>query len=319
MLLWLLLWPPPALGILCGNNECTLQAATCAQQPSQCEDAAHHGLIVMDRAHAQSMCAAIGMKLVSPADSAVNSAMFSICPSAGFFDIEAKQSMPGGCNVFVVGSTGEAQPYFIWGAGEPNNADSANNCSKGPIEEGCVAFMPASVRGVLRNFCDLTMHFDVSADLARSHVQFARHRVCRPDQLGGAQVRCVRQSRHAQADTVADSATNTKADAAADSCATNACSCRADTDSRCNNADANCRAHGYAHANYHCGGRANDFNYCFFDCVTVTARACCLVGEHNHAAHWRLIRAHYQYYYYQRDNHVVTESHHGWRRNRRAV
>lgn len=130
----------------CNSDECMLRAVLCTAQPSQCQMSAV-GLVVMDATHAKAMCANVSLEIVAPGDSIVNDEMKRLCPSAAFFDIRAKAAASqSACNQFVIESTGELATFFSWGTEEPNNGISFNKgdevCSKGPIEEDCVAFEP---------------------------------------------------------------------------------------------------------------------------------------------------------------------------------
>lgn len=131
----------------CKSGQCSLHSVSCTDQPSLCE-VTSAGPMVMDRESARLMCGNEGLELVVPGDLATNDEIKRLCPTATFFDIEAKQAQNvSDCNPFVIASTGESPAFLNWASTEPNNdnAISSHNCSRGPIAEGCVGFLPHSV------------------------------------------------------------------------------------------------------------------------------------------------------------------------------
>lgn len=134
--------------LACSSGQCLLQAVSCMDQPSQCENTTV-GLVVMDKEHAKFLCGNASLELVTPGDATVNDEMKRLCPSAAFFDIRPKASANASeCNSFVVESSGAPAPYFNWDSNEPNNGNSSNLCSKGPVVEDCVGFKPLTIVGI---------------------------------------------------------------------------------------------------------------------------------------------------------------------------
>jgi hypothetical protein len=130
----------PSTTLLCNNKQCELQNVNCTFAPQFCRLTADALAVVPDLASATEMCKLINMSLAAPNDSATNAQMYTICPTAGFFDLIAEVDSP--CNRFVLASMRDRNAsYFNWHAGEPNNlTHMPQNCSRGPVLEGCVAF-----------------------------------------------------------------------------------------------------------------------------------------------------------------------------------
>lgn len=132
----------------CKSGQCSLRSVNCTQQPSLCEMTSV-GPMVVDFERAKFMCGNESLELVAPGDLTTNQEMKRLCPTAAFFDIEAKQAESESvCNSFVVASSGEPPEFLNWGLNEPNNRRSITtneSCSRGPILEGCAAFLPQSV------------------------------------------------------------------------------------------------------------------------------------------------------------------------------
>ncbi len=131
--------------ILCGLNECHLAAEPCtsAREPfGDCFSVPGDTVTwyVSNRDAALKICQSKGAELVAPADSATNAQMQQLCPSAAFFDLTFAVG-PGDCNQVIVESTNEMAPFVNWAMGEPNNGVPRNNCSRGSLLEGCVAFI----------------------------------------------------------------------------------------------------------------------------------------------------------------------------------